>query len=421
MKSVANADLKSALHARGPAAWRDIVDANGRTFRLGPFVATADPRVVHEVLMGREHIRERPVVYKLLSRWMPGQRGMVFVDGEAWKKQARALLPVFSRPHVHAISSRVARVVDDHVGRWCQQGTLTDARESCIQLGADLFVSLAFGLVPGGSGGAELIGALRRWLDTQHDPRFRFDDPHIRAGQALTQLPGLVLRSLRTFRDYQAQRRALVPDGTPPDDSWLGRLGGALASPDADSAISHLFWAYDALPFVVSCALLRLGRHPELLPVLHGDVTRGPERAWDIPRVRAFVREVLRCHPVTMAVARRTGAPVDVEGERLPAGTELLLLVHALHHDPASWRHPDEFQPERWLRGDVVVEGAFIPFLVGPRKCVGQTLAELVLSEVVASVVRRARVHARDEDPPLHIFLAPRFRNALPLTFEAVP
>jgi cytochrome P450 len=46
-----------------------------------------------------------------------------------------------------------------------------------------------------------------------------------------------------------------------------------------------------------------------------------------------------------------------------------------LNHNPKFFKHPDSFVPERWLgdpRYDSDKKGAFQPFSVGPRNCIGK-------------------------------------------------
>uniref|UniRef100_A0A7S1GCZ4 Cytochrome P450 n=1 Tax=Bicosoecida sp. CB-2014 TaxID=1486930 RepID=A0A7S1GCZ4_9STRA len=108
-----------------------------------------------------------------------------------------------------------------------------------------------------------------------------------------------------------------------------------------------------------------------------------------MPVCRAGMNEVLRTHVVSFGVVRRTGAAIELEaGKSVPADTDVMLLLHALHHDPEFWGDDaDEFNPSRW--GVTDVEGgaapaarappkhAFAPFLDGSRQCAGKALAEL--------------------------------------------
>ena len=53
----------------------------------------------------------------------------------------------------------------------------------------------------------------------------------------------------------------------------------------------------------------------------------------------------------------------------------------AAFRDPSVWEDPDRFRPERWLAPPASEEArraaaqAYLPFLAGPRNCIGQKLA----------------------------------------------
>lgn len=42
---------------------------------------------------------------------------------------------------------------------------------------------------------------------------------------------------------------------------------------------------------------------------------------------------------------------VDDEGNQYPTGGTMIWILHqALHRNPAYWKRPNKFIPERWLR-----------------------------------------------------------------------
>ena len=67
-----------------------VVDALGQA----RVIATADPKLCKALLMSRVHTEKRPERYRL-ARKLPGMDGVLFQDGEIWKRHTRALLPVF--------------------------------------------------------------------------------------------------------------------------------------------------------------------------------------------------------------------------------------------------------------------------------------------------------------------------------------
>jgi cytochrome P450 len=63
------------------------------------------------------------------------------------------------------------------------------------------------------------------------------------------------------------------------------------------------------------------------------------------------------------------------------------------HRDPRFFEDPHEFRPERWLDGleRRLPRGAFIPFGLGPRKCIGASFAMLEATLLLAAIARRWR------------------------------
>ncbi|CCD17326.1 unnamed protein product [Trypanosoma congolense IL3000] len=133
-----------------------------------------------------------------------------------------------------------------------------------------------------------------------------------------------------------------------------------------------------------------------------------PQGTWGIPsaldvkkKLRwapAVLRETLRRHSVVPLVMRvalnndrwsaaETGLDEDIV---IPAGCSVAVGIEAVHNRPDIWPDPDAFVPERFLGVDIpndtnsqpgdhfeksVDPYAFIPFINGPRNCLGQHLS----------------------------------------------
>jgi cytochrome P450 len=90
-------------------------------------------------------------------------------------------------------------------------------------------------------------------------------------------------------------------------------------------------------------------------------------------------------------MTRRLTREVTVGGVRLPARTLVRVTPWLLHRDPRSWSQAETFRPERFLPGapDDIPRGAYIPFGLGPRVCLGQHFAVLEMSLIAALVLQR--------------------------------
>jgi cytochrome P450 family 4 subfamily B1 len=106
------------------------------------------------------------------------------------------------------------------------------------------------------------------------------------------------------------------------------------------------------------------------------------------------LKETLRLWPPVPLIPRiARSAGLEVAGRALPAGAVLELNVFAAHRDAAVWPEPDAFRPARWLGpggGDETRPPyAFVPFLAGPRNCIGQKFALQEAATALAVLLTR--------------------------------
>ncbi|KAJ8126386.1 hypothetical protein O1611_g7252 [Lasiodiplodia mahajangana] len=105
--------------------------------------------------------------------------------------------------------------------------------------------------------------------------------------------------------------------------------------------------------------------------------------------MKAVIDEGMRIYPAAAASSPRVmvegGGTID--GQYLPAGTVIDLWHWSVYHDPANFRDPESFIPERWL-GDPRFDGddkdAFQPFSIGGRNCIGKNLAYAEMKLILA-------------------------------------
>ena len=145
-----------------------------------------------------------------------------------------------------------------------------------------------------------------------------------------------------------------------------------------------------------------LAAHPQVQAQARAEVdavlagrTPGADDLAALPLLGATLKEAMRLYPPVAAVmTRRLTRAVRVGGVTLPARTLVRVTPWVLHRDPRWWAEPLAFRPERFLpspqgQAPDIPRGAYIPFGLGPRVCLGQHFAVLEMTLIAALLLQR--------------------------------
>lgn len=111
---------------------------------------------------------------------------------------------------------------------------------------------------------------------------------------------------------------------------------------------------------------------------LAGDQSVSYELVQEMPYLDQVVSELLRMWPPAMFSERMCVKPYAYDdGElrfEMPTGSSVWLPIYSLQHDEKYWTDPERFDPERFgvERKADIVPGAYVPFGLGPRSCIGE-------------------------------------------------
>jgi cytochrome P450 len=135
----------------------------------------------------------------------------------------------------------------------------------------------------------------------------------------------------------------------------------------------------------------------------------------------AVVEEPIRLYPPIAAISRVAFDNDELGGERVRPGSLIVISPYVLHRHQLLWDRPGVFDPGRFLGIDRsrIDRFAYLPFGVGPRKCIGSTFALqeaiLVLATIVKNVTFELSLgHA--VWPTLRVTLRPA--NGLPMVIR---
>ncbi|EFJ30645.1 hypothetical protein SELMODRAFT_145354 [Selaginella moellendorffii] len=132
--------------------------------------------------------------------------------------------------------------------------------------------------------------------------------------------------------------------------------------------------------------------------------------------VGMILYETLRLYPAISEVQRVASKDTVLGGIKVPEGTQVTIPLLWLHHDPELWgADANEFNPERFSQGAAKASkhpSAYMPFVMGPRVCIGQTLALLEAKVAIATLLSNfafSPASSYRHSPRMHVIIdAPR-------------
>lgn len=382
-----------------------------------PIVYVQSPSSVRAVLDGSAAgISERGRFFDDISRVI-GRTSLVTCQGEQHRRLRRLLSPAFRPEQVAMYSATMLDATQEMLSRWVP-GADVDLGAAMGQLTLDIAARSLLGLE-----GARQMQDFSAILETGTKIFYRLALPrpvsdrlwdsrlspaNRRLFAARARVDALV-EEIIASRAAQATRVSSRPAnlldvllaGSDPD-------GAALTSEEIrDQIVTFLFAGHETTAQALTWAFVLLGTHPEVeghlqeeLDALGTDHRLEASDAARLPYARAVFREALRLYPPAWFLSREAVEDTEIEGCPVPRGSLVLTSALAAHRDPNRWRHPEQFDPARWLGEDTERAGseAYLPFGYGRRNCIGSVFATVESVLVLAAVASRWRLRIVEPD-----------------------
>lgn len=182
------------------------------------------------------------------------------------------------------------------------------------------------------------------------------------------------------------------------DDSPADILDIILSITDRDLekslsyAIEFMIAGFHSTSVTIAWAFYELCCNPAATAKLREEITtvRGNrpldqpitvEEVEKLSYVRKIWKETNRLHAAAAFFVKTLVEDVKLKGSGLsiPKGTQVMFSTMVQHRHAQFWTQPLQFMPERWDVNndrDQARPGTYFPFSLGPRSCVGRSLAE---------------------------------------------
>lgn len=345
---------------------------------------------------------------------LTGQNVLV-TEGATWQRQRRMLMPAFTPKKVAGYATLMADAARAGLDAAVPAGQAEAEVDMALlfsHLAMDVILRTLFGTAAGSDtaataravqdisdiGFAEMFWpfTLPDWLPLPGKATKR---------RALRQLRGLIAQHLANPASAQgdtllAMLRALRDDDT----------GEGLAEQEVfDQCMVSFTAGHETTATALLWWSALLARHPEAAARATAEVDtvlqgREPGAAGvaHLPWLGATLKEAMRLFPpIAALMTRRTRRRITLGGHAIPAGALVRLTPYVLHRDPRFFTEPDRFRPERFLPNAVPPpRGAYVPFGLGPRVCLGQHFAVLEMTLIAAMLLQRLRIDAMEAPMP---------------------
>jgi cytochrome P450 len=375
-------------------------------FQLGPKVVhlVTDPALAKVVLQERYKNYRKGAPYAR-ARFAFGE-GLITSDGAKWRRHRKLIQPLFHKDHYARFAEIMSTSIVGLLDRWESAAERArpvdiaiDLRNLALKIAARTLFSTdldedadwlqdAFNQVQlwftRGSRTAYLIPPsfplpanlrLRRTLRAL-DGRIY---PLIAQRRAMTSPPMDLLQLLLEARDEE--------DGTGLSDAEL-----------RDEVMTLLLAAHESTGTTIAWSLVLLSRYPDVARRVREEIARvlggrAPTFAelHELPYTRMVSEETMRLYPAAPIIPREVVDDDELGGYEIPGGSVVFLSPYVTHRDPATWDNPEAFDPDRFAptRVEARHRFAYMPFVLGPRQCIGNHFAMTEMLLALPMILQR--------------------------------
>ncbi|MEM8612657.1 MAG: cytochrome P450 [Cyanobacteria bacterium P01_H01_bin.105] len=341
-----------------------------------------------------------------------GSRSVILLSGSDHRRHRKLMVPPFHGERLKVYSELICDITKEVAATW-QPGQPFTARVAMQQITMQVILRAVFGLDIG-SRYEQLQQKLTQRLDMVSSPLaslliffpiLKKDlgswSPGYRVSQMAEACDQLMYKEIRERRNQDTAHRTDVlslllaardEQGEGLDDQSL-----------RDELMTLLVAGHETTATAITWALYWIYSRPEiyhrLLDELNSCDRTDPLAVTRLPYLTAVCNETLRIYPVAvLTFPRRAEKPIDLQGYHIEAGTLLMGCIYLTHHHPDLYKHPEQFNPDRFL-DHTYSPYEFLPFGGGVRRCVGAALAQMEMKLVLSTLLTTTSLKLVNKKP----------------------
>jgi cytochrome P450 len=363
-----------------------------------------DPTDTYDLLVKQRPMLEKPTFF---TRSLGGSfgNGLVTSRGDFWRRQRKLMQPAFHHAHLDRYAERIVQHTQAMLATW-QDGNVITIDEAMHALTFTIVMDALFSTSVVGTTAVvqQAMHALTQGFAAQSRSIALTLLPEWFPWPALIQKRRGIRTLDRLVQQMIVERRRLGEADSPPD--LLSMLlftrdeetGETMSDQQIRDELVTLYIAgHETTALLLSWTWVLLAQEPESTAALQAELAailndRSPNFA-DLPHLPitgAIIKEALRLYPPAWFISREAPAGLSVQGETIAPGSILCFFPYTIQRDSRWYDDPQTFNPTRWLDGleQSLPKGAYFPFGLGPRICIGNGFAQMEAQLILATMAQ---------------------------------
>lgn len=161
-----------------------------------------------------------------------------------------------------------------------------------------------------------------------------------------------------------------------------------------DEIMTFMMAGHETITNSMTWTLLELAKNPEYKEKLYQESkqffeTKNFEVLNTLPWHGAVIDEVMRLWPPVWVFMRQAEQEDKIGDMVIPPKANVVLAPYLSHRAKDLWENPEKFWPERFMPENKkkIPQGAFYPYGLGPRGCIGMYFAGMEARIILATMV----------------------------------
>ncbi len=406
--------------------------------RFGPqhLILAFAPEAIQEVLVTQNKSFPKQQQNLRAVRQIDGN-GLITTEGDFWLRQRRLVQKGFSTDHLERYADITVRRTQQLLDRWPTVGEVEICAEmTCLTLETIAEMMFEVDMAADARELAEQVEYLSErlvvefgslvplpdWLPIESKRRKR------RALRALHEMIRRVVSNRRRSGEDRGDMLSMLLQAVDTEGD-----GGKMTDAQVCDEITTLFVAgYDTTASGLAWTWYLLAQHPDIAEAARceakevlGDCPASLADFERLPTIRQIVLESLRLYPPAwLLMLREANCDTELLGFRVPRKSWIYLVPWVTQRSPLWFADPLRFDPARFAthRLAEIPAHAYFPFGAGPHRCIGERLALLEMTLIVAMMSRSCRFLLSAGQGPVEVepHTAIRPRGGLRLRVEKI-